>query len=260
MKTSLLLLFLLTISISCEIKSGQVENKESDTIKKIFLNELPVCHIDTFIDSRDQNRYSIITIGKQTWTRGIIQFKPNKGRIFHGNLYNWDAAVESCPKTFRIPSDSDWDELFHYVYDSIIKKASPKLIEKLASNSQEIHCNECKNKFNARVPNKFRLDLEIKKMDSYNFLKIKENHDNQMTIMFLLLERMGFCTYGSGFKYNGGLGVDDYSYFWSSTTDKSGSHKYISIYTGNYCQGCGYRFGMPFNNNNGYNLKCVKTN
>ena len=237
------------------------DKNNSEAIKQPLLSELPLFPIRTFVDSRDNKTYSSITIGKQTWTSSFILYKSNKGRMFLKELYDWNAAIDACPQTFRIPSDSDWNELFNYVYDSIIKKSSPELIEKLSQHTENIQCNECKGKNRkAGVRYGFRLDSTIANFSKYDFLKIKENYGDEMIVIFLFLERIGFCTLGSGFKYDGGLGVDDYSYFWSSTTDNSGDHKYIRIYTGEYCQGCGYAFSMPYNNNFGFNLKCIKTN
>ncbi|MEI8045800.1 MAG: FISUMP domain-containing protein [Bacteroidota bacterium] len=257
MKTTILLLFFTIYLISCQNKSEKKDKRSADTIKQPLLSEIPICPTETFVDKRDKKNYSLITIGKQTWTCGIIEYKTNRGRMYRDHLYDWEAAIDACPQSFRIPSESDWHELFHHVYDSIIKKSSPQLIERLLGNAQNIHCNECKGKYRRTgLPPTFRLDLAIAKFD--DFLKIKETRGDEMVIMFLFLERMGFCTSGSGFKYQGGTGVDDYSYFWSSSTDSSKDHKFVPIYTGQYCQGCGYKFSMPYNNNFGFNLKCVK--
>lgn len=261
MKTTIIYAFFIIYFTSCQNKPEKKDNKSSDAIKHTMLSELPLCPVDTFVDIRDKNIYSLIRIGKQTWTKGIIKYKPNKGKVFHSYLYNWDAAIDACPQTFKIPSDNDWSDLFRYVYDSIILRSSPQLIENLSEDTQNMYCNECKEKLRkAGLPYGLRLDSTIAKFTNYEFLKILENRGNEMAIMFLYLERMGFCTSGSGFKYQGGLGLDDYSYFWSSTTDNQKNHKYIPIYTGYYCQGCGYKFFMKYNNDFGFNLKCIKKN
>ncbi len=239
---------------------GIEQNKLANTETNL-LDELPKFLIDTIIDERDNKKYSTIKIGNQIWIKGLINYKTTKGHRFRDCLYDWDAATNACPASFKIPSENDWSELFQYVYDSIIKKSSPKLIKKLSGDIENFNCNECTEKHRrAGLPYGFRLDTTIFKLGKYDFLKIKNNRANEMVLMFLYLERIGFCTSGSGFKYNGGVGVDDYSYFWTSTIDQSGAQRYIPIYTGDYCRGCGYSFTMPYSNSFGFNLKCIKKN
>ena len=240
-------------------------DKNSENNKQKSLSKLPQFSIiDTFIDSRDSIRYSLLTIGKQCWTCGIIKNKPNKRKLFRDNLYNWEAAVAACPTGFKIPNDSDWNELFQFVYDSIIMNASPNLLESFSANStsryNQLKCNECKNiQKNASLPFKLKLDSIISTWKECNFFTANQDErETKMAVMFLFLEQIGFCTSGSGFHYNKGLGKDDYSYYWSSSTNNYGDHKYISIYTGDYCRGCGYRFYMPYSNMYGFNLKCLK--
>lgn len=267
MKLKFSIIILTLIFISCNNSNNEVNDnklKEHNKLMEIqskLLNELPKFILDTFIDERDSKKYLTIKIGNQIWTKGIIKFNSTNGHIYRNSLYNWEAANNACPNSFKIPSEKDWSDLFQYIHDSIIKKSSPKLIEKLSRNLETFECNECKEKHrNANLPREFRLDKTISKLDNYDFMEIINIREDEMVLMFLYLERIGFCTSGSGFKYNGGLGVDDYSYFWTSTIDNSGNHKYIPIYTGDYCRGCGYRFEMPYNNKFGFNLKCIKSN
>jgi hypothetical protein len=266
MKLQLSIFVLILFFISCnnsrkeDRENKNTENNNLSESKQNLINEFPEFLIDTFIDERDNKKYSTIKIGNQIWTKSVIQYKTNKGHIYGDYLYDWDAAASACPKSFKIPSEKDWSDLFQYVYDSIIIKTSPHLIEKL-SNGEIFTCKECQEKFrNAGLPYQFRLDTVLAKFGKYDFKDIINNRDYKMVVMFLYLEQIGFCTSGSGFKSNGGLGADDYSYFWTSTSDSSGDHKYIPIYTGDYCRGCGYKFSMPFNDKFGFNLKCIKTN
>lgn len=261
MKINFSLLVLVLFLFACKNKKdGNNENTQSSQEGISLIDEMPKFPIDTIIDSRDKKRYEVIKIGNQTWTKGVIKYKSPKGGMFRDYLYNYEAASNACPKSFMIPSEEDWNALFHYVFDSVIVKSSPKLIASLSTSSMSFACNECKGNFKAgELPTRFDIAKTIKELAKEDFSKFFSSGAG-MAIMFLYLENMGFCTAGSGFKYKGGLGKDDYSYFWTSSKAKNGNHKFIRLYSGSYCEGCGYKFSMPYNDNAGYNLKCIKTN
>lgn len=237
--------FLLTLIIfpvfSCKYKP-----KATNTVKSnITLDKLPTFQIDTFIDKRDLKTYRVVTIGNQTWTCGFIQYEFTNKKKYRGYLYDWETAEVACLESFNIPSDNDWNQLIAYIDSAIITKASPRLKKELMVN-EEFKCEECRPKFR-----KGRLPYGFKWTDSLN----KEEHQR---LISAVLEKIGFCTSGTGFKYNSGYGTDDYSYFWSSTTTNRKSHKHISLYTGDYCQGCGNQFNLSYSDNYGFNLKCLK--
>jgi len=222
------------------------------------LDELPEFKTDTITDERDHNKYLPVKIGNQIWIKGRIKYKAKSGKIYRKDLYDWEAAVCAFPQTFRIPSEQDWSLQFNYLHDSLIKRSSPQLIKIISESEGKFKCSECsKERRLEGFPFGFKIDSTIAKLGKYDFLKTISNED-QLFLMTLYLERIGFCTYGNGFSYKNGLGRDDYSYFWTSTQDYAGDHKYISLYSGDYCRGCGYSFGMPNNNKFAFNLKCVK--
>ena len=110
------------------------------------------------------------------------------------------------------------------------------------------------------LPYRYNLNSIIASFGGNDSVKIKKFKGDELIVISVYLEQMGFCTFGGGYKYNRCSGHDDYSYFWTSTVDKTKDHKFIRFYTGNYCKGCGYMESMPYNNKFGFNLKCVKTN
>lgn len=136
MKTKLLLLAA-TISLiyfnSCIlffIDTGDTTNNLTDSI---------------FTDTRDGREYKIIEIGNQVWMAENLAYlpaihkpedlsvdepryyvydfygvNPSTAKIHinyetYGVLYNWEAATESCPAGWHLPSDAEWDELAEFI-------------------------------------------------------------------------------------------------------------------------------------------------
>jgi len=103
----------------------------------------------TFVDSRDGHEYDWVKIGDQIWMAENLAYLPEVNSVdegsedtdgsgkyyyvygYNGNsveeaketenyktygvLYNWNAACESCPDGWHLPSDEEWDILFEYV-------------------------------------------------------------------------------------------------------------------------------------------------
>ncbi len=236
-----LIIPILTLLLACNRNTDKVSEDYSENTAKKYLDAIPLFKTDSLIDKRDGKKYSTIKIGRQIWTVDYIECIPSKGKKYRDYLYNWEAAEDATIKPFEIPTENDWNELFKFVYDSIIMKSSPSLLKQISEGTQ----NHYSNRGQPSLPFNFKIDSIVHQLKDSNFDKAYNNEDF-MPLMFFFLEKIGFSTRGSGFRYNGGLGVDDYSYFWTSTKDKSGDHKYVRIYTGSYCQGCGYIFSMPF--------------
>jgi len=89
------------------------------SIFPLFLNAQET----SFVDSRDGQEYKILTIGKQVWMGRNLNFETENSWIYdnkkrnanqYGRLYTYDAANNSCPAGWHLPTDKEWQELINY--------------------------------------------------------------------------------------------------------------------------------------------------
>lgn len=78
-------------------------------------------NIDWIIDERDGQKYKIVQIGNQWWTAENMNFNVPGGSWYYdndslkykylGRLYTFEAAKESCPCGWHLPTDEEWKTL-----------------------------------------------------------------------------------------------------------------------------------------------------
>ncbi len=74
----------------------------------------------SFVDPRDDKVYEIVKIGTQIWFAQNLAYVtenykwPNDNENVgeeYGKLYTWNEAMDACPAGWKLPSNSDWENL-----------------------------------------------------------------------------------------------------------------------------------------------------
>lgn len=224
---------------------------------------IPYCSGIPFIsDLRDNTMYHTVQIGNQCWLRENLRYLPEvysdtsesyySPRYYvynyHGNsiqeakehdnyatfgvLYNYPAAISSCPKGWRLPSKDDWDSLKnyllinHYNFDNTLSEN--KLAKSLVGSQPAII-----NGF-------------------WNNSDVEGSPGN---IDFpLIRNKSGFSVFPSGFKtQNSFSNLYDQSNFWSNVIPSNPYISFESITHNNIA----FVHNSTIHKEHGFSVRCV---
>jgi len=126
------------------VRAYATNSKGTSYGSAISLTTLQEEIVGTFVDPRDKTEYSWVKIGNQVWMTENLKYLPSVGpdtisetepyyyvygyygtdvnaaKITesyktYGVLYNWKAALISCPKGWHLPSSVEWHQLVEYL-------------------------------------------------------------------------------------------------------------------------------------------------
>jgi len=204
----------------------------------------------TFIDSRDNHEYQWITIGNQTWMAENLAYLPSVSPVAmdtanlpsyyvfeyngtnvneakatlnyatYGVLYDWMAALISCPAGWHLPSDEEWKQM-------------------------EIALGMPENQMDESITSFFRGTNQGVQMKNKSGWNNNGNGSNSS----------GFSGLPGGYRFSNGnfFFVGSISYWWSSS---DGSETFawargLRYNSGGVCRNSNFK-------ENGFSVRCIK--
>jgi len=91
-------------------------------------------------DTRDGKTYKIVKIGEQTWMAENLNYEAKGSTCYdndpakcekYGRLYDWNTAMNACPKGWHLPSDGEWSVLMRSANPACAPKAHCPVAGKL---------------------------------------------------------------------------------------------------------------------------------
>ncbi|MCF8381712.1 MAG: hypothetical protein K9H49_19210 [Bacteroidales bacterium] len=104
----------------------------------------------SFIDPRDGKEYKTIQIGKQIWMGENLSYNISGSYTYndkevleevYGRLYEWQPAVESCPKGWHLPDLEEWNTMINMM-SGLIVSGSAQEIKNDENKTSLVHCTE----------------------------------------------------------------------------------------------------------------------
>lgn len=207
----------------------------------------------SYTDNRDGNTYDWVRIGDQIWMAKNLAYLPNvsppssesetdsyyyvydyegssvgtakatSNYQTYGVLYNWPAAIESCPSGWHLPGDEEWKEMEIYLGMS-------------QSEADDI---------NHRGTDE---GGKLKETGTTHWVSPNEGATNESGFTAL---PGGYRNYGGTFSF---VGV--YGYWWSSSTEHSSVYAWLRDMNYNHSDVRRYRSSKE----SGFSVRCVRDN
>lgn len=114
-----IILVLITVIIILVV---MLAGNNTSSQQRLVLSQVVSNQMSPLIDSRDGKIYQTVQIGSQVWMAQNLNYY-NSDSWCHGTsnckntgrLYTWEAAMQSCPPGWHLPSKREYETLWHAV-------------------------------------------------------------------------------------------------------------------------------------------------